>query len=228
MLKEKRNDDSEREQKDGTLARISTQRNLNENITKENYMPNWCKNNLRIISNGEKVLDLLEMVKNDEGEFTFTKFMPTPKELDDTQSPTPDTMSEEEKNRLMDTYGATDWYTWRCKNWGCKWDAQESAFYKDGDDWIITFQTPWGPPIEFLTEFSKKFSNITFQLQFADEGYGQYPLGEATIINGSVMYDGPEQDDARAETFAESVWDEEWVDDWTQLEGKEDDNDTEA
>ena len=69
---------------------------------------------------------------------------------------------------------------------------------------------------------------MTFELQFADEGYGQYPLGEATIVDGTVMYDGPEDSDARAETFAECVWDEEWVEDWTELEGREDDNDTEA
>lgn len=184
-------------------------------------MPNWCKNNLKINANGEKVLELLEYLKDDDGYLTFNKAVPMPEELEDSHSPTPDDMPEEEKKRLMDTYGATNWYDWRCKNWGCKWDASESGFYKRGDTWMVSFQTPWGPPMEFLQTLSKKFDKMTFELQYADEGYGQQPLGEAVISEGSVMYDGPEEGTTQAEAFADRVWDEEWVDDWAQLEGVE-------
>ena len=140
--------------------------------------------------------------------------MPTPEELDNMESPTPDTVTEEEKKRLMDKYGATDWYMWRCNNWGCKWDAQESAFYKDGEHWMITFQTPWGPPVEFLQALSKKFNKMTFVLQFSDECMGGTPLGEATINDGSVIYDGPRDGQNNIEQFSYTVWDEEWVNDW--------------
>lgn len=175
-------------------------------------MPNWCKNNLKIKGNGEKVLELLELMKDEDGEMTFNKLVPMPKELEDTTSPTPDTMPIEEKNRLMDKYGATDWYSWRCDNWGVKWDASESGFWKDGDDWIISFSTPWGPPCEFMKKLSAQFPKMTFILQFADESMCDYPLGQCTYINGVEKAEGPEEGTEDAESFANSVWDEEWVD----------------
>ncbi len=174
-------------------------------------MPNWCKNNLRIRGNGEKVLELLELVKNDNGEFTFTKFLPLPKELVGTIAPTPETMSEEEKNRLRDKYGATNWYEWQCINWGVKWDAGESAFYKEKDDWMITFQTPWGPPVEFVQALSKEFNKIDFYLQYADENEGYPPVGQAYINDGNVIFSGPIVNTSEAREFAMSVWNENWV-----------------
>lgn len=179
-------------------------------------MPNWCKNNLKIVGNGEKTLELLELLKDDDGEMTFNKFMPMPKELETTSSPVRDTVPDEERKELVEKYGADNWYDWRIKNWGCKWDARESEFWKDGDDWIVSFQTPWGPPVEFVQALSKKFSNMEFVMQYADEGMGQPPLGEANIVNGVIMYDGPDEnsDNEEREAFADKIWDEEWVDNW--------------
>ena len=183
-------------------------------------MPNWCKNNLKIVSNGQKVLDLLEILKDENGQMTFNKFMPMPKELEDTVSPTPKDMPEEEQERLMKEYGATNWYDWHLQNWGTKWDASESAFYKNGDDWVISFQTPWGPPIEFIQALSNKFKEFQFELQYADEGFGQQPLGEAIISEGSVFYDGPEEGTVQAEAFADCVWGEQWVDDYAEVDNE--------
>lgn len=183
-------------------------------------MPNWCKNNLKIKGNGEKVLELLELMKDEDGQMTFNKLVPMPKELENTEAPTPENMSEKKKKYLLEKCGATNWYDWHCKNWGCKWDASESAFYQRGNDWYISFQTPWGPPIEFIQKVSKQFNKMTFELQYADEGYGQQPLGEAIISEGSVMYDGPEEGTTQAEAFGNRVWDEEWVDNWENLEGE--------
>lgn len=174
-------------------------------------MPNWCKNNLKIVSNGEKILDLLELLKDDNGEMTFSKFMPMPKELEDTTSPVPNDVPKEEREKLIEKYGADNWYDWHCANWGVKWDASESEFRKNDKDWIISFQTPWGPPIEFLIALSKKFKNIQFELQYADEGYGQQPLGEAVFNDGCVFYDGPEEGTKEADDFASTVWGENWV-----------------
>lgn len=175
-------------------------------------MPNWCKNNLRIVSNGEKVLDVLEMLKDEDGEMTFNKVVPMPKELDETTSPVQDTVPEEERNKLVEKYGADNWYDWRCKNWGVKWDASESGFWEDKDGWIISFQTPWAPPCEFMEKLSAQFPKITFVLQFAEENRGSYPLGQATYIDGGEYLDGPEEGTDEAEIFANDVWDEEWVD----------------
>lgn len=177
-------------------------------------MPNWCKNNLRIKDNGEKILELLEYVKDENGNFTMNKAVPMPKELEDTQSPVSDTATKEECERLNKLYGADNWYDWRCENWGVKWDANDSGFWKDEDDWIISFSTPWGPPCEFMKKLSAQFPKMTFVMQFADEGMGQYPLGQCTYKNGEEMVKGPIEGTDDAETFANSVWDEEWVNDY--------------
>lgn len=174
-------------------------------------MPNWCKNNLRIKDNGEKILELLEYVKDEKGDFTMNKAVPMPKELDTTSSPVQDTVPEEERKKLVEKYGADNWYDWRYKNWGVKWDASDSGFWKDGDDWMISFNTPWGPPCEFMKKLSAQFPKMTFILQFADEGIGSYPLGQCTYINGEEMVKGPREGTDDAETLANSVWDEEWV-----------------
>lgn len=194
-----------------SLSHTRTHTGVRIILTKGNEMPNWCKNNLKIEANGTKVLELLELLKDEKGELTFNKLVPLPDELKDTQAPTPDTVSEEEKQRLIEKYGSTNWYDWRLKNWGVKWDASDSGLYKRDDDWFASFTTPWGPPIEFLKEVSKKFKNITFTLQYADEGIGTPPLGEATFTDGDVWFDGPEDMTKDAEKFASSVWDEDWV-----------------
>lgn len=174
-------------------------------------MPNWCKNNLKIKDNGEKILELLAYVKDEEGNFTMNKAVPMPKELEDTESP--NTESAEKRKKLIEKYGVDNWYDWHCNNWGVKWDASESGFWKDGDDWMISFQTPWGPPTEFVKKLSAQFPKITFILQFADEGRGSYPLGQCTYINGREVFEMPEDTDG-AQAFADSVWAEEWVNDY--------------
>jgi len=167
-------------------------------------MPNWCMNNLKIEGNGEKMLELLEFIKNDNGEMTFEKFMPCPKELEESPAPNND---EDKAKEFEKKYGAADWYHWRLQNWGCKWDASESTFWKDGDDWFVQFQTPWGPPINFFDKLSQQFNKMTFTLQYADESEHDSPLGETMFKNGiyhDVNMDGDEN-------FASCVWDGEWV-----------------
>lgn len=224
-MQEKRSDDSEYREERATPPRAGTARTqLTITSERKNEMPNWCKNNLRIKGNGEKVLELLEMMKDEDGEMTFDKLVPEPIELKDTTSPTPDDVPQEERDRLKKLYGADNWYDWRCQNWGVKWNASESGFYKRGDDWIVSFQTPWGPPIEFLKRMSRQFSKITFILQFADETESGYPLGQDTFINGEECVEGPLEATPQAREFASLVWEEEWVDDWTKLKGKEEED----
>lgn len=169
-------------------------------------MPNWVRNNLRIKSNGEKTLELLELLKNDKGEMTFSNLLPTPKELMDGTAPNND-LSDDDRALLVSKYGHDNWYSWRLANWGCKWDADESIFYKQGDDWIISFSTPWEPPTEFMKKLSEQFDKITFILQFADECIGSPPLGQCIYKNGNEEYTDPGD---KNEQFADAVWSDEW------------------
>ena len=76
---------------------------------------------------------------------------------------------------------------------------------------MISFQTPWGPPFEFMKKLSVQFPKMTFVLQFADEGMGSYPLGQATYIDGREYIEEPGEGTDEAESFANCVWDEDWA-----------------
>lgn len=171
-------------------------------------MPNWVKNNLRIKVNGEKVLEILEMIKDEDGNMTFEKIAPTPEELLTEPSPQRD---KEKAKKFKEKYGADDWYDWRCKNWGCKWDASESGFYERDGYSMVSFQTPWSPPREFLEKLSKVFPKVEFEVQFAEEGCGY--VGKMIAKNEYIDVHCPVEG---VDTVAinNNIWDEEWITDW--------------
>lgn len=174
-------------------------------------MPNWVKNNLRIKTNGEKVLEVLEMLKDKSGDMTFEKVAPMPDELQDTKSPVPDDVPQEERNRLAEKYGADNWYDWHCINWGCKWDASESGFYREDGYEMVTFSTPWSPPKTFLKKLSSMFPNIEFEMQFSEEG--MLFVGALVAKGGEMRYYIPPDN---LEETSDSIWNEEWlnISDW--------------
>lgn len=174
-------------------------------------MPNWVKNNLRIKLNGEKALEVLEMIKDEAGNMTFSKVSPLPEELEDTTSPVPDNVAKKERRRLQKLYGADNWYDWQCNNWGCKWDASESSFYQqDGYD-MVTFQTAWTPPFAFMKTLSETFPKVTFELQFEEES--ETLFGKAIFQNGIINVYAPADPREDTSEILNAIWDEEWVED---------------
>lgn len=171
-------------------------------------MPNWVKNNLRIKVNGEKVLEVLEMIKDENGNMTFNKVAPMPEELETEPSPQRD---KDKAKKFKEKYGAEDWYNWRCKNWGCKWDASESEFYEEDGYSMVSFETPWSPPRDFLEKLSKMFPKVEFEMQFAEEGCGL--IGNMTARNGLVGVHCPEEG-ADTTAINDSIWVEGWVTNW--------------
>lgn len=170
-------------------------------------MPNWCHNHLIIKTT--KLKEVINKITNKEG-ITFEKFLPTPPILLKQISPTPKNVNEKELNRLKEKYGATDWYMWRCNNWGCKWDAVNTHF---NDTFDVEFDTPWGPPIEFFINLSKKFPETEFSIQFSDEFMGQYPLGEVKIINDSIEFKNtPKERSTAAQKISNQIWEGIWAD----------------
>ena len=128
-------------------------------------MPNWCDNQVTI-TGPNSVIDKIEKIVNDEsnnvenGLLQF--FHPMPKALKDTVAgPEPKTKKEKlEKARLNVEYGASNWYDWRCTNWGTKWELCE--FYgvdKQADALIghstisFGFSSAWSPPIGAYEQF---------------------------------------------------------------------------
>lgn len=69
-------------------------------------------------------------------------------------------------------YGAINWYDWRCKVWGTKWNAVDAYIsnYKSGVH--ISFDTAWSMPDGIFEVLCEKFPNLEMQGEFADEDIG--------------------------------------------------------
>lgn len=79
------------------------------------------------------------------------------------------------------TYGYPDWYEWRMKNWGTKWNACNGDSldtislkkgYKDSYSMQYTFETPGCMPEMFFLALAKMFPKISIEVQYANEDIG--------------------------------------------------------
>lgn len=144
-------------------------------------MPNWCGNVLVVTGPSEDLIRFKEQARyeyessytdkdgkvtitKEKTEFSFNKFIPEPPELKDTVSPPPKP-------------GVPDWYSWRCNNWGIKWDVEADMYEGKGNDGKLldlnyTFDSPWGPPCEGLLKISKIYTTLTFLMQYEEGGMG--------------------------------------------------------
>ena len=112
-------------------------------------------------------------------------------------------------------YGAFSWYDWCCNNWGTKWDVSDEAYIQEPlnpdaeeDSVFLSFQTAWSFPGPIFAELSRLYPELKFSGEYADEDYGSN-CAAFTVINGEVVYDDKEGDQA----FAYNVWGEEPEDD---------------
>lgn len=135
-------------------------------------MPNWCYNTLSVShENPEMISKLVDAAKNDS---LFDAFVPMPEELRNTTAPSP---TNEE---LVAKYGASDWYSWSCNNWGTKWDCSDAdASTVDGKSATVFFNTAWSPPIPFYDALVQM--GFSVEATYTEEGMGfagHYENGE--------------------------------------------------
>jgi hypothetical protein len=78
----------------------------------------------------------------------------------------------------------SDWYGWCNSNWGTKWDAYELTLNHEDSYTTYCFDTAWSPPFEWINKVSKKFPNIRFNLEWAEEG-GEG--GTCSVQNGEMF-----------------------------------------
>lgn len=140
-------------------------------------MPNWCENKIVIIGKNDVIqpmVDILAETIDGEAKF-FEYFIPTPPEMLQESAPARD---EETIKLFMQKYGAKDWYDWRVRNWGIKWDIAYACDievqFGDNDVCCLSFscQTPWSPPEEGLGTLSAMFPNTYFYCEFFEPGMG--------------------------------------------------------
>lgn len=121
--------------------------------------------------------------EREASDLSLEQFLPTPSELMAHQSPQNDKKLAAEFTKK---YGADDWYNWRIKNWGIKWDlADVSADSDEYEDFAeYTFDTPWGPPVQAFEEISKMYPFLEFRLKYDESGMAF--MGAAIIQNGET------------------------------------------
>lgn len=171
-------------------------------------MPNWCENKLIVSGNEHALQSFASSAQKGDSPFSFDALVPMPAILREihtggieiegvrhsmwreTKNPDGSTkaipVTPEERDRMTQECGATDWYDWACRFWGTKWDASDPSvdFDEDSEEVTITFQTAWGPPRPFVEAVSAKFPMLRFTLMYAEPGMG---------FGGVATFEGGEQ-----------------------------------
>ena len=152
-------------------------------------MPNWCANHLVVRGDEKEITRFRKQaesgkVKDSDTmhdiEFTISPFLPMPKDLEGTRSP-----SLRPVKRLIKKYGTDNWYDWRVKNWGTKWDVEGYLEDESPRKLGYTFDSAWGPPDEAIKAMSKMYPTLTFTLKYDEPGMDF--SGTLKLRNGEVL-----------------------------------------
>ena len=136
-------------------------------------MPNWCWNHLEVTGDEIQLREFVEkstinIEENDE--FSFNGTYPQPEDLNITSG----TQTQDEKEQAIlnkAKYGYTDWYDWKCAEWGTKWDACESHIdHNDINYFAVTFESAWSPPIAWIDNIMQDFPDLSFTLEYEEPG----------------------------------------------------------
>lgn len=144
---------------------------------------------------------IYEPTEEDLGQISFERLIPTPTNIFQAELK----VSDEKK------YGKENcWYDWRCKHWGCKWDADEcyANTNASGKKWFVEFTTPWDFPHPYMNALCKVVveNNCTLSGEFADEDFGS-AMGrfESHDVNEEGCYYSIEYHNLDADLY-EEVW----------------------
>ena len=91
-------------------------------------------------------------------------------------------------DRLMKKHGAHNWYDWRIKHWGMKWNLEDDTepFSETEDTLEYSFLSPWSGPNEWFKEVCKEYG---FNGTYIDFEAGQDFFHRIDIENGEVVYE---------------------------------------
>ena len=141
-------------------------------------MPNWCDNQITI-TGPNSVIDKIEKIVKEESNDTenglLQFFHPMPKELMETEKSSDD----KKMNRQPFVDGVNNWYDWRVKNWGTKWelcefygvDRQYLTEQNEGESTIsFAFSSAWAPPIEAYQNFLENNSDCFIRAYYYEGG----------------------------------------------------------
>lgn len=171
-------------------------------------MPNWVKS-IAVFGTKKVLEDCIVKEPEIKERFDLDKVIPMPKEYDK-EKPFEGMTMEEELLFKKANAGCEDWYSWRCKHWGTKWNTDETVVL---DDNMVTFNTAWNMPDEVFLEISRKYHTMV-KVVYADESMTEN-AGYIVYDNGHVLLN----DCGKDEEFRDKVWDETIIDDNIWEEG---------
>ena len=149
-------------------------------------MPNWCFNNVSVVTCNDTALAKNQLnkfqeecfIKDKKGnlpediDFDFNKIIPMPESLRIT-SPAHNKEEEDIYKKNVYKYGHGDWYSWSIDKWGTKWNASSTYINDIQDNYFdFSFNTAWSPPIPLLKALSEKYPLLRFDTEFEEEGVG--------------------------------------------------------
>lgn len=136
-------------------------------------MPNWCENKLTV--SGPKQ-DVERFCKENRGRKLGQKAMMA-------KGHAAGRGEARLRRGLAELAGrkpATFWFTWRCQNWGTKWDVgastcTKSEAYDRKSEYrrmrvVYQFDTAWSPPVHWMHRASKRYPTLSFVLRFNEPG----------------------------------------------------------
>jgi len=137
-------------------------------------MPNWCQNVLSLEHDDPEFIKRAHSAFA-EGKF-LNEFVPVPDELANPDTTTHGGENADELNalrdRMLEKYGYSDWYSFRVNEWGTKWDVgDELGIDKVTENSIsVVFDSAWSPPVKAYEQMSKLGFRI--DAQYCEEGIG--------------------------------------------------------
>ena len=127
-------------------------------------MPNACDNRLAIAGPPAVVMALVRALESEDAALDFERLLPTPRDLLDG--------GDYDASGIAD--GLPGWYQWRREHWGVKSNASGVTRRGYGRTGRVRyrFNTPYGPPIEFLDAVAGMAPEIEMDLRFDVELLG--------------------------------------------------------
>jgi len=162
-------------------------------------MPNWVHHQLTVTGpEAERERFLAECFSQTEGEtnFDFDRLIPQPEHIKRD-------LAKREQREVGFTDAKAkfpDWYEWRCKNWGDKWNACDTDVGREGEAIRLFFDTAWSVPIPIFEEVARRFPSLKIEGTYQD-GMLNF-AGNILCQNGTVAFeDRSEECDAAYEAM---------------------------
>lgn len=114
-------------------------------------MPNWCNNSLTVIGDENELIRFCETglttVVNENGE-----------------------IKQEWSLEPYYPYPNGNWdYDWCVDNWGTKWDVCEQVHNRNDENFFVSFDSAWSPPIEWLKKVQQDYPTLKFRLMYIEQ-----------------------------------------------------------